>query len=356
MAEQSSASDRTEQPTPHRLQKAREEGQIPQSQEVGSAMIVVGLLIVMTLACPSMLDWCILQTQQGLSPQPFGEKTAATFGSLLTAKAIDTLIVSVPFMLAAAAVSLAASVVVGGWSFSPKAVGFKFERLNPMKGFKNLFSGRSTVQMITTLVKLVVLTILVYLYMQDNIERCIALRWSMPAALLGEISRLGMGVMVRIAIGLSAIAGLELVYQRYSYKKQLRMSRQEIKQEQKQYELAPEVRGRIRQVQRQLAQRRMLQDVQHADVVLANPTHVAVALKYDSKKMQAPTMVAKGADLMSEKIKEIARSHNVPIVYRPELARAIFRTVDVGEPIPQTLFVAVAEVLAMIYRLKRVRT
>ena len=178
----------------------------------------------------------------------------------------------------------------------------------------------------------------------------------MPAALLGEISRLGMGVMVRIAIGLSAIAGLELVYQRYSYKKQLRMSRQEIKQEQKQYELAPEVRGRIRQVQRQLAQRRMLQDVQHADVVLANPTHVAVALKYDSKKMQAPTMVAKGADLMSEKIKEIARSHNVPIVYRPELARAIFRTVDVGEPIPQTLFVAVAEVLAMIYRLKRVRT
>lgn len=356
MAEESSTSDRTEQPTPHRLQKAREEGQIPQSNEVGSALMVIGLLIVLTLACPSLMNWFVVQAQQGLSPQPFGEQTAATFGSVLTAKAIDTLMVSVPFMLAAAAVSLAASLVVGGWSFSPKAVGFKFERLSPTKGFKNLFSGRSTVQMITTLTKLVVLSVLVYLYVQDNLEHCLALRWSMPAALLGEISRLGMGVMVRIAIGLTAIAGLELVYQRYSYKKQLRMSRQEIKQEQKQYELAPEVRGRIRQVQRQLAQRRMLQDVQHADVVLANPTHVSVALKYDAKKMAAPTLVAKGADLMAEKIKEIARGHNVPIVYRPELARSIFKTIDVGEAVPPALFVAVAEVLAMIYRLKRVRT
>ncbi len=353
MADESSSADRTEQPTPHRLQKAREEGQIPQSNEVGSAMIVISLLITLAMVCPSMMDWFVSQMQEGLSPQPFTDRTVSTFGGLLQTKAISSLVVSLPFLLSAAAISIAASVVVGGWSFSPKAVGFKFERLSPMKGLKGLFSGKSTVQMLTTLTKLVVLTVLVYLFVRDNLERCIALRWSTPMGLLGEISRLGLGVMLRIAVGLSAIAALELVYQRYSYKKQLRMSRNDIRQEAKQYELAPEVRGRIRQVQRQLAQRRMLQDVQHADVILANPTHVSVALKYDNASMAAPVVVAKGADLMSEKIKEIGRAHNVPIVYRPELARAIFRTVEVGEGIPQTLFVAVAEVLAMIYRLRR---
>jgi flagellar biosynthesis protein FlhB len=237
----------------------------------------------------------------------------------------------------------------------PKAVKLNFSRLSPGQGFKQLFSSRSGIQIVTSLAKLVVLSIVVCRYLHDQLGQCLTTRWSSTGEIYALIAALGMGVLTRITIALCAIAGLELVYQRYSYKKRLRMSLQEVKEERRQHEVSPEMRGRIRSVRLAMMRRRMLREVAKADVVLANPTHVAVALRYRPADMAAPLVLAKGAELLCEKIKEIAREHNIPVIEKPELARTLYASVEVGQTIPETLFVAVAEVLAMVYRLRKQR-
>jgi flagellar biosynthetic protein FlhB len=220
---------------------------------------------------------------------------------------------------------------------------------------QQMFSSKSVVTTITSLVKLAVLSIVVYVYLKNKTAACMALRWGSPEQIVAGMAGLVFGLLVRVAVAVAVIGGVDLLYQRWKYRKDLRMTRQEVKEERKQYELAPELRGRIRGIQIEMARKRMLQEVPKADVVLANPTHVAVALKYDSAHMDAPRLLAKGGDFMCEKIKEIARAHGVPILHRPELARALYAACEVGQPIPDALFLAVAEVLAMIYRLRRQR-
>jgi flagellar biosynthetic protein FlhB len=171
--------------------------------------------------------------------------------------------------------------------------------------------------------------------------------------MLDVTARLILGVLIRVGILLLVIAIGDAFYQKWKYIHDLKMTRQEAKQDRKDAEGSPEVKGRIRRIQIEVASRRMLKEVPKASVVLVNPTHVAVALRYEAKEMDAPVMVAKGADLMAEKIREIARAYGVPIIRRPELARTIYSTVEPGKPIPEALYVAVAEVLGMIYRLRR---
>jgi flagellar biosynthetic protein FlhB len=180
-----------------------------------------------------------------------------------------------------------------------------------------------------------------------------ALRWTTPTGCLFAIAKLVFGLIGRIAIGLLVIAGIDLLYQRWQWKKKLRMTMQEVKDERKQHELNPEIKGRMRALQMQMASKRMLQDVPTADVVVANPTHVAVALKYDSASMDAPQVIAKGADHLCERIKEIARENGVPVVEKPPLARTLYGSCEVGQSIPEGLFMAVAEVLATIYRMRK---
>jgi len=182
---------------------------------------------------------------------------------------------------------------------------------------------------------------------------CLQLEFLTPEAQVDALARLVFGLLVRVTVGMVVIAGADLLYQKWHYYSKMRMTKQEVREEQRQYEASPELKGRIRRAQHEMVRRRMLQEVPKADVVLANPTHVAVAIRYDRKAGGAPIVVAKGADLVSEKIKEIARAHNVPVLTRPSLARAIYSSADVGQPIGPDLFVAVAEVLAMIYRMRR---
>jgi flagellar biosynthetic protein FlhB len=350
MAE-STASERSEQPTQERLRRAREEGQLPQSHEVGPALMVLALAIVLALAGPWLLGWFARQMQLGLSCGPAGQ---GGIEAMLRARAVDCLLPLTPFLLAAGGVAVLGSLMVGGgWSYAPKALRVDFGRLAPGRGLRELFSMRSGVQVVASLAKLTVLSVLVWWYLRRNMQRCMDLHGADAGGVLSAVSRLCLGVIVRIAGALAVIAALELLYQKISYKRRLRMTRQEVKEERRLHELSPEVRGHIRAVQIELVRKRMMQEVPKADVVLANPQHVAVALRYEAKTMEAPMVVAKGAELLAEKIKEIARAHNVPVLERPELARAVYRTVDVGGAIPPSLFIAVAEVLAMIYRLRK---
>jgi flagellar biosynthetic protein FlhB len=349
------ASERTEEATPERLRKAREEGRIPQSQEVPSAIAIGVLLLALGLLGGWMCDWCAEQVQAGVTVRPVGDRGPRVLVTVLRQRAIGALTLVVPFLIAAAASSVFSSLVSSGWTLSPKGAQLRFDRISPVQGLKNLFSARSVVKLLITLLKLGVILGIVWLYLRDKLPVCYALRWTTAAGMLAGIGRLVFGLLARIAVAVLVIAGIDLFYQRRKYRKDLRMTRQEMKEERKQYEVSPETKGRIRGAQIEMVRKRMLQEVPEADVVLVNPTHFAVALRYDHETMDAPQLVAKGADLLAEKIKEIARIHGVPIIHRPELARTIYAAVDVGEPIPEALFVAVAEVLAMIYRLRKRR-
>jgi len=201
--------------------------------------------------------------------------------------------------------------------------------------------------------KLFFVSLIVWFYLRSRLNTLAGLRWVWSAQMLDVIARIALGLLIRICVALLVIAVADAFYQKWKYTQELKMTRQEVKQERKETEGSPEVKGRIRRMQIERATRRMMEDVPKASVVLVNPTHVAVALRYDAKTTDAPVVVAKGADHMAEKIREIARAYGVPIIRRPELARTIYASVKPGNPIPENLYVAVAEVLAMIYRLRR---
>lgn len=347
-----SAQERTEQPTHERLRKARDEGQIPQSQELPSALAVGILLLTLGMTAASLYDWFVGEMHAGLSLRQVRTLDLDAFGYLVKSKASGALAVVMPFMIAGVVVSVLSGVLMGGWSLSPHATQMKFSRLNPIAGFKNLISTKSLASMITSLVKLAVLLGIIWVYMHDRVRELLVLHHASAVQTLEVMCRLIFGLVARLTIGVVAIALADMIYQKWQYKRSLRMTKEEVRQERKNQEMPSTIKGRMRSVQFEMARKRMLQEVPKADVVVVNPTHVAVALRYEAGRAGAPMVVAKGADFMCEKIKEIARAHSVPIVQRPELARAIYGACDLNEPIPETLFIAVAEVLAMVYRMK----
>ena len=349
------AAEQTEAPTDERLRKARREGRLPNSQEVPSVIVLATFTIILVMAAPGLYQWFYSTVRGAFGPEIAQPIDVDGITGHLKSKFSQSILASMPFLIGGVAASILASLLSSGWALSPAAVKPKLSRISPISGLKNMFSLRSVVKLVISLAKLAMIVLIAGIYLSDQEGTILAL-WHAPLeGILVGSGRIVLGVLLRVLIGLAAIALVDLLYQRWQYKRGLRMTRQEVKEERKQYELAPELKGRMRAIQIAMARNRMLQDVAEADVVVANPTHVAVAIKYDASMMDAPTVVAKGPDLLAQKIKDIARENDVPVIHRPELARAIYKVAEVGQTIPQTLFVAVAEVLAMIYRLKKTR-
>lgn len=349
------AAEQTERPTPERLRKAREEGKVPQSSEAPSALVILLMLLALALTAPTLYGWFVTQVRRGCSFDTAGSSDGTAITHVLKTGAADSLMAIVPFLLVAGVASITANLLASGWAFSPKAASPKFERVNPVTGLKSIFSLRSVVRLLVSLAKVALILLIVWDYLHNRVDRCLELRWATPAGMLVGIARLIFGLVARIAVGLLAIAAADVIFQRWKHKRDLRMTKQEVKEELKQHEASPETKSRIRAIQTEMSRKRMLQAVPTADVVVTNPTHVAVALKYEAESMEAPQVVAKGGDFLCDKIKDIAREHDVPIVERPELARTLYASVEVGQSIPETLFLAVAEVLAVIYRLRNKR-
>jgi len=349
------AADKTEQPTPERLRRAREEGQVPTSQELPLALTLGTLLLAVSFSAEGLWQWFSNQIIECFTLSGQLRLNTGTVTGLLATKGWAAFAIVAPFMVALGTVSVASGLLVGGWAFAPKAVTLKPENMDPVKGLKRLFSTRSLVRLVSSWVKLGIMVAIVLTYLRGRLGECLALAWATPMASLGVIMQVILGLTARFATGMVVIALIDVLYQKWQHKKDLRMSKQEVKEERRQHEAAPEVRSRLRQVQIEMVRKRMLHEVPKADVVLVNPTHVAVALQYDSAAMDAPMVTAKGADFLAERIRDIARAHGVPILRRPELARTIYRTVDAGDPVPEPLYVAVAEILALIYRLRRER-
>jgi len=347
------AAERTEQPTSRRLHKARESGQVPQSQELATAITLIVLLLALALLAPGLFRWSCLKLQAGLSASNGAFATPETFVRFFNRAILDAIAVSLPLLAALTAAGIAGTVAISGWSFSPKALQFRWDAINPVTVFNHAMSPRSLVRFLASIAKLCFLSLIVWLYLRDKLEALAALRWAWSTELMVAIAKLIFGLGLRIGIAVLIIGLADAFYQKWQYIQELKMTRQEVQQERKDLEGSPEIKARIRRIQVEMSMRRLRKEVPKASVILVNPTHVAVALRYEPKTMDAPVLLAKGADHLAERIVSIGRAYGVPIIRRPEVARTIYATVKPGQPIPESLYIAVAEVLAMLLRLRQ---
>ena len=346
------ATEKTEQPTPRKLKKAREKGQTPQSQELPAAVSIVVLVMILALLGSNLLQWFAVQMKQGMSCQNAVFANNKAFINFFNTKITNSMLVICPVFAALFAGSVLACVAVSGLNFAPQSLRLRPEAINPVEGAKRLVDVKSLVKLCLSIAKLVFISIIVWVYLQNRLETLASLRWAWSAQIMAVIAKTILGMLIRVCIALVVLAVFDVFFQKWKYIQNLKMTRQEVKLERKDTDGSPETKSRIRRIQIAMSAKRMLQEVPKADVVLVNPTHVAVAIRYDVKTMESPVVTAKGADHVAEKIRETARAYGVPILRRPELARTIYSTVKLDSPIPQSLYVAVAEVLAMIYRLR----
>jgi flagellar biosynthetic protein FlhB len=275
------------------------------------------------------------------------------FVAYMNANIIDTIVVMLPILAVISVAGIATCIAIGGLTFSPEAIQFKWDAINPATAIQKIGNPRSVVRLLAEIAKLFIVGVIVWFYLRDKLEAMAALRWAWSSQLIGSIASMTFGLGIRVGIAVIVLGLADTLYQKWQHTQELKMTRQEVKQERKDSEGSPEVKNRIRRIQIEMSMKRLIQEVPKASVVLVNPTHVAVALRYEAATMEAPILLAKGADHMAQKVIEIARSHGVPIVRRPEVARAIYASVKPGQRIPESLYVAVAEVLAMIYRLRQ---
>ena len=353
MAEKS-AGEKTEKPTSRKLTKAREEGHVPQSMEFPAAIVLIGLVFLFVTLGPWLTRWCEGQITQALRFEVDAFDNSQTATGFINSKIIECLRVMSPFMLVMTVLGTAASIFVGGVTFSSKSLKWTLKELMPSKGIKQMFSMQTIIKFLLSIAKLIIICGIVYYYIKSRMGQISEYQWMEPNVILRSICWLVFGALWRICIALLVIATAEVIFQKWKYIKDLKMTKQEVKEERKSEEGSSEVKGKRRQKQFEMAYNRAMKKVPEANVVLVNPTHYAVAIKYE-KGMPAPQVVAKGKDNLCEKIKEIARANGVPIIRRPPLARALFADVKEGHFVPEKLFTAVAEVLALIHRLKHNR-
>lgn len=349
MAEQSTQ-DRTEQPTTRRIQKAREEGNVARSMDLNSVAVLIAGLLALQFGGSMMLQKMttfirmVYQNVSGIQITPMA----------LPAQALHTTTLLIPILLPILGLIMIAGLGVNfaqiGFLFSTKSLEPNIGKLNPLKGIKNLFSLRSLVELIKGLLKMAIVGFAVYLILKKRLPDFWLLIYSSVAGILKLTGRIMFEIYAKVGLVLLALAMADFAYQRWQYKKNLRMTKQEVKDEAKEYE-NPEIKGRIRSMQRQLARKRMMTAVPSATVVVTNPTFIAVALKYEPlEKSDAPVIVAKGKRKVAEKIKAIARENNVPVIENKPLARSLYESLEVGMEIPGEFYQAVAEILVQVYK------
>lgn len=343
--------EKTEQATPKRLKDAREKGQIPRSKELSAAAIMIAasasffvLGSQMSTGIRDILsNGLTLPREMIFDPSMLTVQLAATIRS--------GILLITPFLVICAAVAIAAPTLLGGWSFAVKSMAFKPEKLNPVEGIKRLFSLKSLVELLKTLAKFLVVGTAAVLMLKNLAGDFLQLSTEAVRPALAHTAWLCASALLLMSSALVLIAAVDVPFQLWDHAKKMRMTQQEVRDEHKETEGKPEVKSRIRSAQQEIAQRRMMEDVPKADVIVTNPTHFSVALKYD-ESMRAPRVTAKGADLMAQQIRKIAAAHNVPMVEAAPLARRLYATADIGQEVPTQLYASVAQLMAYVYRLR----
>lgn len=344
--------ERTEEPSPRRLQEARERGQVPRSRELstfaatfGGAAVLVGTGGVLATRLENGL-------RTGLSISPDALAGPQAMQAMVAEQTRGALIALLPMFGALTVLILLSGIALGGWNFSAKAFAPDFSRLGPLSGIKRVFGIGGFTELAKALLKVAAVGGVcagVGLHLSGDV---LALGHMNPHAAIGHGATLLGWAFLWLAAALAPIAIIDVPLQLFQFHRSLRMTRQELRDEAKESEGRPETRQRIRQMQQQIARRRMMHKVPQADVVIVNPTHFAVALKYDPQQMRAPRVLAKGVDLVAANIRRIAEEHRVPVFESPKLARALHRSTDLDREIPPGLYMAVAQVLSYVFRIR----
>lgn len=356
MAESESGADKSEEPTEKRLRESREKGQLARSRELNTVAVTLGGIGGL-LASGGSLAGSLMAMMRGtfeLRRETLLDESAMV--ALLMQSGMIALQAIMPLLLVLLLVSIIGPISLGGWLFSAKAMAPKFSRMNPGAGLKRMFSTKALVELLKALGKFLVVlgvALLVLNAYQDDLLSIA--KQPLDLAIMHSVEIVGWCALW-MACGLILIAAVDVPFQLWDNKQKLMMTKQEIRDEYKDSEGKPEVKSRIRQLQREMAERRMMQAVPDADVVITNPTHFAVALKYDGSRGGAPMLVAKGGDFLALKIREIANEHEVTVLESPALARAVYYSTELDQEIPAGLYLAVAQVLAYVYQLRQYRS
>ncbi len=344
--------ERTEQATPRRREKAREEGRVAKSMELNSAlMILLGFSTLLALG-PLMVSQTMEMMRTLLANAPTIAVSDPMFVTVYGNALLKYLVIVAPVFGAMIIIGVVANVLQVGFKVSPKAMEMKLDKLNIVAGLGRLFTTRSLVTLVRDSLKLFIIGFVAYKVIMSESDQFLTLADMSIGPLAATTGKLAIIIALKIGVAVLILAILDYAYQRFDFEKSIRMSHQEVKEEYKDTEGSPQIKARIRQIQRQTAQKRMMQEVPKADVVITNPTHYAVALKYDSDAMNAPTVIAKGQNLIAQKIKEIAYENQIPVIEDKALAQALYKMCEIGQMVPHNLYRAVAEVLAYVYRLR----
>jgi flagellar biosynthetic protein FlhB len=352
MAE-ASAQEKTEKATPRRRREARKKGQVAQSREISSIFILMTTLGVFYFA-GSWIFWNLSgffsEIYQNMSTLTLSNVSDASAFSLEAFNALFSILI--PIFLPIVIAAIVANVAQVGFEMHAEPMRPKLSKLNPISGMKKLVSIKSLVELAKSLVKIAIVGGIAYMIVEKEMRLFPSLiQWTVMDILI-FIARVAFKIFFFVCLAMIVLAALDYIYQRWQHEKNMKMTKQEIIDERKQSEGDPKIKARIRSIQLEMAQRRMMESIPEADVVITNPTHLALAIKFDAKQMSAPRLLAKGSGFVAERIKEIAREHRVPIIEDKPLAQAMYKMVEIGDYIPVELYRAVAEILAYVYRLK----
>jgi len=347
--------EKNEPATPKRRQEARKQGQIAKSREIPSVLVLLSSLGVFYFS-GSYMFWNLSDLMRGIFQNiGFLHVESASVYVLLLKIAQQIFKILIPLMLIIIVAGIGANLLQVGFLFTAGPLTPKLSKINPIKGMGRLFSMSSLVELIKSIIKIFVVCFAAFFIVRGELESIPSLMQFEVREILSFFAMVSLKICLYTCLTLIVLAALDYVYQRWQHEKNLRMTKQEVKDELKQREGDPSVKTRIRKIQMEMSQRRMMEAVSEADVVITNPTSMAIALQYDTERMIAPQLIAKGADFIAERIKKIAEENGIPIVEHKLLAQTLFKSVEIGEFIPADLYRAVAEILAYVYQLKDVR-
>ena len=355
MAEENKDQEKTEQATPKRKEEAREKGQVAKSREIASVAILGACLVYFYFSASTMTTQLmdIMKTTFRKSGQL--SITIDNVQPFLFDLVFQVFVILLPFLLIALLSGYIANLLQVGFLFSTESITPKFSKIDPIKGFQRLFSMQSLVELFKNILKMAIVGIVAYITVKSEYRTILPLMDQSVHDILIYICKVSFKILYTTCWVLIILAVLDYTYQKWEHEKSIKMSKQEIKEENKQTDGDPLIKGRIKRLQREIARKRMMAAVPKADVVITNPTHLAVAICYESETMNAPIVVAKGADFLAEKIKEIARNNDVPLMENKAVAQVLYKMVAVDQAIPENLYKAVAEILAYVYSLKQKR-
>ncbi|MBA4141785.1 MAG: flagellar type III secretion system protein FlhB [Nitrosospira sp.] len=347
--------ERTEPASPRRLEKSRDDGQVPRSAELSTFAVLIAAGSGIWLMSGHISGQLIQLMQDGMRVSPQADFDTARLTERLFDQSFHVLIAFSPFLMLMFLVALVAPMLLSGWLFTGKSLSPDFKRLNPLTGIGRMFSLHSLVELVKALLKAALIGgagVWTIWHHKEAVLSLIAAPLSASAGHMGELTVMS---FIAIAGAMVLVAAVDVPFQLWDNQRKLKMTKEEVRQENKETEGDPQIKARIRTQQRAMARKRMMAEIPKADVIIINPAHYSVALKYEDGKMRAPRVVAKGAHLLALKIREIGRQHQVPVLEAPPLARALYHHAEPGDEIPQTLYNAVAEVLAYVYQLRRYR-